>query len=576
MTELYLLLSPHGAVSRSKTELRFARGGAPVADLVLRNGVVFTVDAARSWATGVAVDKGRIVALARNGDALDSWIEPRTQVISLDGRLVLPGFQDAHVHPPTAGLGLLRCNLHGGEDRSSYLETIAAYAVGHPDEPWILGGGWAMDAFPGGTPTRDDLDRVVPDRPVFLINRDGHGGWVNSRALAAAGIDQSTGDPSDGRIERCGDGEPAGTLQEGAMELVRRVVPPDTVADYERGLGVAQDYLLSLGITAWQDADVTPETEEAYRALAGRGELIARVVGAMWWERSAGEEQIEDLIARRDRGSVGRFRPTSVKMMLDGVAENFTASMLDPYLGAAGQPTSNRGIDFIDPERLPRYVTRLDAEGFQVHFHAIGDRAVHNALDAVAAARQVNGWSDARHHVSHIQVIAPDDLPRFRQLGVVANGQPFWACYEGYQTELTIPFLGPERSARQYPFRSLLRHGATLAFGSDWSVSTPDPLQEMETAVRRVSPDHRQEQPFYPQERISPAEAVAAFTAGSAYVNHLDGETGSVEVGKAADLVVLDRNIFEFKSIGDAAVMATIVNGKVAFLAETWGSGEGD
>ncbi|HKZ29237.1 MAG TPA: amidohydrolase family protein, partial [Acidimicrobiia bacterium] len=282
------------------------------------------------------------------------------------------------------------------------------------------------------------------------------------------------------------------------------------------------------------------------------------------------------LIARRDRGSVGRFRPTSVKMMLDGVAENFTASMLDPYLGAAGQPTSNRGIDFIDPERLLRYVTRLDAEGFQVHFHAIGDRAVRNALDAVAAARQVNGWSDARHHVSHIQVIAPDDLPRFRQLGVVANGQPFWACYEGYQTELTIPFLGPERSARQYPFRSLLRHGATLAFGSDWSVSTPDPLQEMETAVRRVSPDHRQEQPFYPQERVSPAEAVAAFTAGSAYVNHLDGETGSVEVGKAADLVVLDRNIFEFESIGDAAVMATIVNGKIAFLADTWESGEGE
>ncbi len=536
-----------------------------MADLVLRNGAVFTVDAARSWATGVAVCDGRIVAVARDDHELKEWIDPKTEVMSLDGRLVLPGFQDAHIHPPTAGLDLMRCNLHGCDDRASYLETIAAYADQHPDEAWVLGGGWAMDAFPGGTPTRQDLDRIVPDRPVFLVNRDGHGAWVNSRALAEANVDAATADPRDGRIERGIDGAPAGTLQEGAMGLVQRVIPADTVADYERGLKVAQDYLLSLGITAWQDADVNQQTEAAYRSLAGRGELIARVVGALWWERSAGEEQIEELMERRERGPVGRFRPTSVKMMLDGVAENFTASMLDPYLGPDGTATSNRGIDFIDPELLPRYVTRLDAEGFQVHFHAIGDRAVRNALDAVEAARLANGWSDARHHISHIQVIARDDLPRFRQLGVVANGQPFWAVYEGYQTELTIPFLGPERSAGQYPFRSLLRHGATLAFGSDWSVSTPNPLLEIETAVRRISPHHRNKEPFFPDERVSLADAIAAFTAGSAYVNHLDEETGSIEVGKAADLVVLDRNIFEDEAIGDAIVTATIVAGKVAF-----------
>lgn len=539
-----------------------------MADLVLRDGAVFTVDSARSWAAGIAVSDGRIVAVARDDHQLEHWIGPETEVMSLSGRLVLPGFQDAHVHPPTAGLGLMRCNLHDCDDRASYLETIAAYADQHPDDAWILGGGWAMDTFPGGTPTRQDLDRIVPDRPVFLINRDGHGAWVNSRALADANVNAATPDPGDGRIERENDGAPAGTLQEGAMNLVGRVVPVDTVADYERGLRVAQDYLLSLGITAWQDADVTPRTEEAYRSLAGRGELIARVIGALWWERSAGEEQIEELIERRDRGPVGRFRPTSVKMMLDGVAENFTASMLDPYLGPDGTTTTNRGIDFIDPELLPRFVTRLDAEGFQVHFHAIGDRAVRNALDAVEAARRANGWSDARHHISHIQVVATDDLPRFRRLGVVANGQPFWAVYEGYQTELTIPFFGPERAARQYPFRSLLRHGATLAFGSDWSVSTPNPLLEIETAVRRISPENRQERVFYPDERISLADAIAAFTAGSAYVNHLDEETGSIEVGKAADLVVLDRDIFEEESIGDAAVAATIVGGKVAFRAD--------
>jgi len=539
-----------------------------VADLVLRGGAVYTVDAARSWATGIAVDQGRIVAVGRNGDALEAWIEPHTEVISLEGRIVLPGFQDAHVHPPRAGLDLLRCNLHASDNRDAYLDTIARYAERNSGEPWILGGGWAMDAFAGGTPTLHDLDRVVPDRPVFLMNRDGHGAWVNSRALALAGITASTADPPDGRIERNDDGEPAGTLQEGAMTLARRAIPPDTAVDYERGLRVAQDYLISLGITAWQDADVTPETEEAYRTVAGRDELIARVVGALWWERSAGEEQIEYLIARRARGPAGRFRPTSVKMMLDGVAENSTASMLDPYLGSDGHPTPNRGIDFIDPEMLPRYVTRLDAEGFQVHFHAIGDRAVRNALDAVEAARRANGWSDARHHISHIQLIASEDLARFRRLGVVANGQPFWAVYEGYQSELTIPFFGPERSARQYPFRSLLRNGATLAFGSDWSVSTPDPLLQIETAVRRVSPDHRWELPFYPEERVSLADAIAAFTAGSAYVNHHDDQTGSIELGKAADLVVLDRNIFEFASVGDATVLATIIDGEFAFRSD--------
>ena len=547
----------------------------PLADLVFRDGVVFTVDAARSWATGVAVAGGRIVAVTSDDRQLAEWIEPDTQVISLDGGLLLPGFQDAHIHPPTAGLGLVRCNLHEHHDRASYLETIAAYADQHPEEPWILGAGWAMDAFPGGTPTRQDLDRIVPDRPVFLVNRDGHGAWVNSRALEEAGVVATTPDPPDGRIEREGDGAPAGTLQEGAMGLVHRVVPADTVADFERGLKVAQDYLLSLGITAWQDADVSPQTEQAYRSLAERDELIARVVGALWWERSAGEEQIEELLIRRDRGPVGRFRPTSVKMMLDGVAENFTASMLDPFLGADGQETTNRGIDFIDPDLLPRFVTRLDAEGFQVHFHAIGDRAVRNALDAVEAARRTNGWTDGRHHISHIQVIAPEDLPRFRRWGVVANGQPLWACHEGYQTDLTIPFLGPERAARQYPFGSLLRHGATLAFGSDWSVSTPNPLLEIETAVRRISPGNRQERPFFPGERVSPADAIAAFTAGSAYVNHLDRETGSIEVGKAADLVALDRNIFETEPIGDAAVVATIVDGKVAFSANGGNLGEG-
>jgi predicted amidohydrolase YtcJ len=538
-----------------------------VADLILRGGAIHTMDAARSVGTAVAVENGRIVEVAAEGD-LEERADANTEVIELQGRMVLPGFQDAHVHPPTGGLSLLRCNLHEDKNREEHYDTVRRYARTHPSEEWVLGGGWAMDAFPGGTPTRQELDALVPDRPAFLINRDGHGAWVNSIALKLASVDRSTADPSDGRIERDAVGEPAGTLQEGAMELVQRVVPPETVDTYLRGLEVAQEYLLSLGITAWQDADVTPVTEVAYRRLAESGRLQGRVVGALWWERSRGEEQIQELIERREHGFAPGFRPTSVKMMLDGVFENFTASMIDPYLDADGVPGDTRGIDFVDPVLLGRYVTLLDAHGFQVHFHAIGDRAVRSALDAVEAARQANGWNDHRHHISHIQVIDPEDIPRFRRLGVVANGQPFWACMDGYQSELTIPYLGPERASGQYPFASLLRAGAMLAFGSDWSVSTPNPLLEIETAVTRISPDDRTMPVFYPNERIGLREALAAFTIGSAYVNHFDKKTGSIEPGKLADLVVLDGDLFDADPIGEARVDLTMIEGNIVYRRE--------
>jgi predicted amidohydrolase YtcJ len=267
---------------------------------------------------------------------------------------------------------------------------------------------------------------------------------------------------------------------------------------------------------------------------------------------------------------VGRFSPTSVKIMQDGVIENFTAAMLEPYLDGEGLPTDNRGISFVEPERLNGYVTKLDALGFQVHFHAIGDRAVREALDSIEAARQANGPNDLRHHIAHIQVIHPNDVPRFRELGVVANGQPLWACHETQMDELNIPFIGPERASWQYPFRSLTAAGAVLAFGSDWSVSSPDPLAEMLIAVERRVPtgfehlgEHAREI-FLPEERIDLPTAIAAFTMGSAYVNHLDDVTGSIEVGKEADLVAFDRDLFAgpLADLLDTSVELTMVAGE--------------
>jgi len=296
--------------------------------------------------------------------------------------------------------------------------------------------------------------------------------------------------------------------------------------------------------------------------------MTARVEAALWWERTKGAEQIDELVARSATGSHGRLRANSVKIALDGVLETFTGAMIDPYLDRDGRPTTNRGMNFVDAEPLREHVTRLDAAGLQAHFHAIGDRAVRVALDAIEAARRANGMTNTRPHISHIQVIHPDDVPRFAPLGAVANAQPLWACHETNMDELTIPFLGPERARWQYPFGSLLRAGARLAMGSDWSVSTPNPLLEIEVAVTRISPDSRDTaKPFLPDERLTLEQSIAAFTLGSAYVNHLDDETGTIATGKLADLAIVDRDLFapDAGPIGDARVLATFVGGEAVF-----------
>jgi predicted amidohydrolase YtcJ len=536
------------------------------ADLVLTGGRIATMDAARSWASALAVRAGRISALGPDRD-VGASIGPSTRVIALRGRTVIPGFQDAHVHPVHGGLDALGCDLHDLMQADDYDPVIRAYADANPAASWIVGGGWYMAAFEGGTPHREVLDRLVPDRPVFLNSRDGHSAWVNSRALELAGVDATTSDPSDGRIEREADGSPAGTLQEGAMALVERFLPDLTPDHLEEALRAGQRHLHALGITAWQDAIVEPEREErAYVALASRGELTGRVVGALWWEHHRGSEQIDEFVERRRATAIGRYAPTSVKLMMDGVLENFTGAMLDPYLDANGQATDNRGLLQIDPDGLSGWVPRLDALGFQPHFHAIGDRAVRASLDAVAAARAANGPSDTRPHISHIQVIHPDDLARFRELDVTANAQPLWAGHDDQMDRLTIPFLG-ERWTWQYPFRSLRAAGAVLAMGSDWPVSSSDPLLEIETAVERRYRDvFRDRDVFLPDERLELVDALAAFTSGSAYVNHLD-ETGTLEVGKLADLAILDRDLFDrgAGAIGEAKVVGTFVEGQSVF-----------
>jgi predicted amidohydrolase YtcJ len=539
------------------------------ADLLFTGGPVLTPGGLADAA--VAVTGERITAVGPAGE-LRELAGPRTEVVDLAGRLLLPGFQDAHIHPVPAGLELTQCDLTGLRTAEETVAAVRAYAQAHPERAWILGGGWSMEAFAGGTPTKELLDAVVPDRPVYLPNRDHHGAWVNSRALELAGIGSDTPDPADGRIERDASGAPSGTLQEGAMQLVGRLAPPAGPAERLAALLHAQRHLHALGITAWQDALVgeflgMDDPSQAYLTAARDGSLTARVVGALWWDRARGAEQIPELVEKRAVLSHGRFRAGTVKLMLDGVAENGTAALLDPYLDKCGCATANRGKSFIDPAQLPTYVTELDALGFQCHFHALGDRAVRDALDAVEAARAANGPSDTRPHLAHLQVVHPADVPRFARLGATANIQPLWAAHEPQMDELTIPFLGSERAGWQYPFGSLLRSGARLAGGSDWPVSSPDPLQGIHVAVNRVEPGG--DTPvFLPGERLGLDAAITAYTAGSAYVNHLD-DTGRVAAGALADLVVLDRDPFAGppEHIADTRVAHTYVGGARVYSA---------
>lgn len=538
------------------------------ADLVFVNGTVRTMDPALPRTDTVAVRNGRIVGLGRADT--DDLVDARTEMVDLNGGTLIPGFQDAHIHAVHGGLELAKCDLTGSTDVAEYLRRIGAYAEAHPCAEWITGGGWSLEAFPGGLPTAALLDKVVPDRPVFLPNRDHHGAWVNSRALALAGITAATPDPHDGRIERAADGSPTGMLQEGAADLVGRLVPPPTDGELLDALLRSQRMLHSLGITAWQDALVGSglggfDVLGTYREAASDGVLTARVRGALWWDRGRGGEQIDELLDRRERGSAGRFTAGTVKIMQDGVVENRTAGLLAPYAHHCGQETA--GLSFVDPVALRSHVTALDRLGFQVHFHALGDRSVREALDAVEAARAANGPSGNRHHLAHLQLVHPDDIPRFRALDAVANIQPLWAAHEPQMDEFSIPVIGPERARRQYPFAALRAAGARLAAGSDWPVTSPDPISGIHVAVNRILP-HSTAEPFLPEQRIALDTALAAYTAGSAWVNHL-GDTGSIVVGNLADLVVLDRDPSAGppEEIASTKVTATYVEGSAVYTA---------
>jgi hypothetical protein len=571
--------------------------GGSEADLVFAGGRIRTPGHPSGFVSALAVRGGLIQAVGSD-EEIRELTGRRTRVVDLRGRLALPAFGDAHVHAVAGGLESLRCNLLGLRTRHECLAAVSDYCSALPQRAWVLGGGWSMSAFPGGLPRAADLDTVTEGRPAFLPNRDHHSGWVNTAALTLAGIDERTPDPVDGRIERDHAGRPTGVLHDGAMRLVAAHVPAPDAAELIAGLLAGQTHLHSLGITRFQDACVgaagelgIPDAFDTYLMAADYGMLSSHVVGALWWDRSRGLDQIDDLLARRDRaadamaagglgggglgggglGGGGGFRASTVKLMLDGVCETFTAAMSAPYLDRDGHPGDHRGRLFLEPEVLGEITRRLAAEGFQLHFHAIGDRAVSTTLDALAAL-PAGPRRAARHHLAHLQFIAPRDMSRFAELDAVANFQPLWACAETQMEELTIPFVGAERTAWQYQIGSLAAAGTRIAFGSDWPVSSADPLQEIHVAVNRVLSERLGQpgkpecaNPFLPDQAITLDAAIDAFTAGVAWVNHEEDAAGRLVPGMRADLAVLDQDLYAIpaRDIGSTSVVMTVAGGAV-------------
>jgi predicted amidohydrolase YtcJ len=541
------------------------------AELALTGGAVYTVDAARSWAQAVAVRGGRIVYVGSDA-GIRPFLAESTRVIPLGGRMLLPSFQDAHVHPVTSGIELAQCDLNQSSTREAVLAKLRECAAAQPGD-WLVGVGWQLPVFPAANPAKELLDEITPERPAFLLAADGHSAWVSSRALALAGIDADTADPRNGRIERDPrSGEPTGTLRESAVELVARLLPPPTPEAYAAALRRSVATLNGLGITAAQEADANRASLEAYRSAEARGELSLRIVAALGTARIAEEQGIDPiaapealvdaLAALRAEFASGRLHPTAAKIFADGVIEARSAAMLLPYLDRPG----DRGTPTLEPAALDALVAALVRKQFSLHVHAIGDRAVRITLDALEAAGARRGALGPRHQLAHLEVIHPDDIPRFRTLGVVANFQPLWAWADPYITDLTLPALAPEVSRWIYPIGSVERAGGTIAFGSDWSVSSADPLAGIQVAVTRRGLD-ASPAAFHPEQALRLDAAIAAYTIGSAFALGLDQETGSIEVGKLADLVVLSDDLFALapEGIASARVVMTLLEGQPVY-----------
>ena len=529
----------------------------PAADLIVTNAKVWTVDPALPTAQAVAVIGDRIVAVGATGD-VDAWKGENTKVIDAGGKLVLPGFNDSHVHFVDGGSQLDAVQLNDATSSQEFTRRIAERARQTVKGEWMLGGLWDETKWsPAQFPTKDLIDGVTPDIPVFIYRYDGHLALANSLALRMAGVTAQTKDPPGGVVVRDARGNPTGILKDAALAYVEKVIPPLSHSQRTRVVKRAMSYAASLGVTSVQHMNPSYSDIAVYSELLGKGELTTRIYAAPYIMDVNDQAKLG---IRHDFG--GPFlRIGGLKAFADGSLGSGTAYFFEPLLDQPG----NRGLlsDEMHPVSLMQErMLKADAAGLQVCTHAIGDQAISIILDLYAEVSRQHGEADRRFRIEHAQHMAAKDFDRFAQLHVIASVQPYQAIDDGRFAE---PRIGHDRASRTYAFRTFLNHGVRLAFGTDWDVAPLNPIMTVYAAVTRATLDGKMPDGWFPEQKLTVSEAVEAYTMGSAYAEFQDREKGSISRGKLADMVILSDDIFSIgpEKIRDVKVEKTILGGKV-------------
>lgn len=553
MKRLLLLLTFLIAISA-------ALAAAEPADLVLLNARVYTVDPHLKLVQALAIRDGRIIAVGAT-EEMQHWTGPETKVLDLEGKLVLPGFNDAHTHLGHAGSELVSVNLKDTRSIAEFQQRIRARLPGYQSGEWVTGSGWDQSLWAENRyPTRADLDPVSAEHPMMFTRVDGHSAIVNSRALELAGITRDTPNPEGGEIVRDAAGEPTGWLKESATALVARLIPEPTMDYRKRALAAALAEAARYGVTSVQDDSVRFGSWEnflAMRELKNEGKLTVRITE--WLPFDLPVEKLKEM--QQEGGTDDPWlRTGALKYQVDGSGGSRTAAMFEPF---AVEP-DNRGMMFYEPEELKLLVIERDAAGFQMALHAIGDRAIRVTLDAFEAARASSGHRDARHKIEHVQYVHRDDVGRFRELGVLASMQPAHLLAE---IRWTATLLGREREPEAYAVNSLLKAGAVVALGTDYPVENIPPLRGLYAAVAREFEAGGPAGGWQPQERINIEQAIRAYTWGSAYAEFSEARKGTLTPGKFADLVVLSKDITRLpaRELLDTEVLLTMVGGRIVY-----------
>ena len=549
------------------------------ATLIVTNARIYTVDAKQPWAEAVAVRGDRILAVGAKA-SIEAFRDKNTQIIDAHGKLVLPGFADAHIHLLEGSRTLTQVDLNGTTSIAEVQKRVKEFAAAHPQAKWILGRGWSYDIFgEAALPDKKFLDEVVPDRPVYLVGYDGHTSWVNSKALAVTGIDRNTPNPPNGAIVKDANGEPTGALKEDADDLVGKQIEiprEEMLAALRLGLreanraGLVRVICLGNSIPGVNDGSHL----DLYDELLKNGELTLRMYVSTYQDPpKMSAEQIAAVVALKRKYQGDWLEAGAVKFYLDGVIESHTAAMLAPY---SDDPKQSGRLRW-DEGEYKKDVADLDKRGIQVFTHAIGDRAVRLALDAYEDAAKANGTHDMRHRIEHIETITAEDIPRFGKLGVIASYQPLHAEPNDDTMKVWVRNAGPDRASRGWTWQSVAKSGGRLAFGSDWPVVTLSPWYGVQNAVTRQTVDGgKPEGGWIPGERVSLEQAIDAYTLGAVFSAHREASEGSLEAGKLADLIVLDQDLFKIapSEIHKTKVLLTMVGGKVVYQSSEMAGGK--